>query len=160
MKIGILGAAGLAGRTLARQIAAKKQEKPCFLGRNRAWLELLRKKLLPEAESLPEIAVIDLMKQGCLERAFEKIDILVIAISSAEHLPAVVRAALDTKTDCPDILPAVQRRETERPCIHTLHVRGTGTLPHHRWRLSSLRDGPLGRRAETLCPGPRSVINV
>lgn len=88
-----------------------------LLGRNRAWLELLREKLLPEAESLPEIAVIDLMKQGSLERAFEKIDILVIAISSAEHLPAVVRTALDTKTDCPDILPAVQRRETKRPCI-------------------------------------------
>lgn len=28
-----------------------------LLGRNRAWLELLREKLLPEAESLPEIAV-------------------------------------------------------------------------------------------------------
>lgn len=118
-----------------------------LLGRNRAWLELLREKLLPEAESLHDIAVIDLMKQGSLERAFEKIDILVSAISSAEPLPAVVRTAPDTKTECLDILAccAATRNGTSLlPCAPRSRNRDSATSPMETIIPARWPAGPLG----------------
>ncbi|MCF8383836.1 MAG: hypothetical protein K9G39_09670 [Chlorobium sp.] len=156
MKIGILGATGLAGKSITRQVVAGKTGKAMLLGRNRARLELLREELLPEAASLPDIAVIDLKKQESLKRAFEKIDILVIAVSSAEHLPAVVRAALDTKTDCLDILLCSKAKRDFLASMRTMF---------EKLGLCYITDGgyhpgvpaAMARWAETLCPGLRSV---
>lgn len=156
MKIGILGATGLAGRAVARQVVAEKTGEATLLGRNRVRLELLREELLPEAESLPDIAVIDLMKQGSLERAFEKIDVLVIAISSAEHLPAVVRAALNTKTDCLDILLCSDAKRdflaSMRPTFEEVGLCYITDGGYHPGVPAA-----MARWAETRCPGLRSM---
>jgi len=156
MKIGILGATGLAGKAVARLVVARKTGEALLLGRNRAKLELLREELLPEAGPLPEIAVIDLKQQGSLERAFENIDVLVIAISSAEHLPPVVRAALDTKTDCLDILLCSEAKRGFLASMRgTFEEKGCCYITDGGYHPGV--QAAMARWAEMQCPGLRSV---
>ena len=156
MKIGILGATGQAGHLIAKRLVSEKIGDAVLLGRNQTKLEMLRDALLPQASSIPETAVVDARDQNELERVFQTIDVLVIALSSFEHLPVVVRAALNTKTDCLDILLC---SDTKRNFLNTQRE------VFEKQGLCYITDGgyhpgvpaAMARRAEELCPGLRSI---
>lgn len=156
MKVGILGATGQAGRVIAKRLVSEKIGDPVLLGRNQAKLEMLRDELLPEAASPSGIAVVDMRNQESLEQAFRKIDFLVIALSSFEHLPVVIRAAVNTKTDCLDILLcSAAKRNFLNAQREVFEKQG----------LCYITDGgyhpgvpaAMALWAETLCPGLHSI---
>jgi saccharopine dehydrogenase (NAD+, L-lysine-forming) len=156
MRVGILGATGQAGQLIARWVISENIGDVALMGRNREKLETLRETLLPKASSIPETAVVDVLDQQSLEQAFQKIDIAIIALSSYEQLPAVIRAALNTKTDCLDILlcSAAKRQflEAQRELFEKRGLCCITDAGYHPGVPAA-----LARYAEELCPGLRSV---
>ncbi|NTV05055.1 MAG: NAD(P)H-binding protein [Chlorobiaceae bacterium] len=156
MKVGILGATGQAGQHIAKRLVSEKIGDVVLLGRNQAKLEILQDALLPETSSIPEIAVVDVHDQNALERVFRTIDFLIIALSSVEHLPVIVRAAIHTKTDCLDILLC---SEAKRNFLNAQRE------VFEKQGLCYISDGgyhpgvpaAMARWAEELCPGLHSI---
>ena len=104
MNTGILGATGQAGQAIARWLARAGFSEITLIGRNREKLANLRAGLSSLTAQAPAIAVAGATSQADLEKAFQSIDLAVIAVSSFDLLPTIVRAALNTHTDCLDIL--------------------------------------------------------
>ncbi len=156
MKVGILGATGQSGQVIAKRLVYEKIGDPVLLGRNQAKLEMLRDELLLEAASPSDIAVVNMRNQNSLEQAFRKIDFLVIALSSFEHLPVVVRAAVNTKTDCLDILlcSAAKRNflNAQREFFKTQGICYITDGGYHPGVPAA-----MALWAETLCPGLHSI---
>ncbi|MFA5041223.1 MAG: saccharopine dehydrogenase NADP-binding domain-containing protein [Bdellovibrionales bacterium] len=104
MKIGILGASGQAGRRIARLLA---RETPCdlvLIGRNDEKLASARKEITEASSRSFPCVIADASKKDEIAAAIKGLDLLIIAISSADYLENIVLAALEAHVDCLDIL--------------------------------------------------------
>lgn len=156
MNIGILGATGHAGKAVALKLLSERAGTPVLFGRDPAKLEKLRESLQPLAPSNLETAILDVRDQDSLERAFRRIDFLVIALSSSENLPSVVSAALITGTDCLDILLCSrEKRDFLESHEKLFKERGLSYITDGGYHPGI--PGIMARRAEELSPGLHSV---
>lgn len=156
MKIGILGATGQAGKKIAGRVLTEKAGTPVLFGRDAAKLESLRNSLQPLSSEQPEAAILDLRDRNSMEEAFRSIDFLVIALSSSEHLPAVVSAVLNTGICCLDILLG-SREKREFLESHEQHFKERGVCYITDGGYHPGIPGVMARRAEELSPGLHSV---
>lgn len=156
MHIGILGAAGLAGKQIARRLLSEKVGIPVLFGRDPARLEALRDSLQPLTPESLVTAVIDAGDQHALEHAFRSIDFLIIALSSRKNLPAIVNAALNTGTCCLDILLGSREKSVYLESHDRLfRERGLCYITDGGYHPGI--PGTMVRRAEELCPGLHTV---
>jgi hypothetical protein len=156
MKIGILGSTGQAGKSIARKVLSEKAGTPVLFGRDSAKLESLRHSLQPFASAPLKTEVLDLVDQKSLEKAFRRIDFLVIALSSSEHLPVIVSAVLNTGICCLDILLG-SREKREFLESHEQHFKDHGVCCITDGGYHPGIPGVMARRAEELSPGLHSV---
>lgn len=113
MNIGILGSTGQTGRRVARYLSLYTDHTVTLLARNEAKLTALQTALAKQTgKSDFKTALVDLTDAPSLRSAFQPLDIVVIAISSASQLPAVLEAAIATQTDCLDVLLSSPEKHT------------------------------------------------
>jgi hypothetical protein len=110
MRIGVLGATGRAGRMISLSLVEHSGHDVVLIGRDKNRLEKLQKEIGSVSTFFPAFTVVSIDNQLSLNIAFKDIDMLVIAISSVESLPNVIDAALESKTDCFDILLCSDRK--------------------------------------------------
>lgn len=152
MKIGILGATGQAGQDIAQLLAQRDFAETVLIGRNRIKLEALRDRFAPTAE----IRIADASNSTELHTAFADLDLAVIAVSSQKLLPGILQAAIETRTDCLDLLLCSAEKRT------LLDAHADAFTAHG---LTYITDGgfhpgvpaALARWAEVMCPELRDV---
>ena len=156
MKIGILGATGQAGKIIAAKLLSQKAGIPVLFGRYPEKLETLSDSLRHLASEKLETAVVDIRDPNALEKAFRKLDFMVIALSSPENLPAIISAALATGTHCIDILLGSKEKREVLESYHELfkksgicYITDCGYHPGI--------PGAMARWADELCPGLHDV---
>ncbi|KAF7599320.1 MAG: hypothetical protein CGU28_14025 [Candidatus Dactylopiibacterium carminicum] len=152
MRIGILGATGQAGREISGALLKAGFADVVLIGRDATKLGRLQSQLAEPASQAPEIAIADAGDRQALIAAFGNLDMVVIAVGSADHLPSIIDAALDSRTDCLDILLcSAEKRRLLEACRGRIEALG----------LIYITDGgyhpgvpaALVRYAEMRCPG-------
>ncbi|WP_413594910.1 saccharopine dehydrogenase NADP-binding domain-containing protein [Citrobacter youngae] len=158
MRIGVLGATGRAGRTIALTLIENGVHDVVLIGRDNNRLEQLQQELESVSTVSPAFFTVSLDNSLSLNLAFKSIDMVVIAISSAEKLPSVIDAALDTKTDCLDIFLCSDRKrlilESYQQKIHEAGIVYITDGGYHPGVPAA-----MARFAEQISPG-LSTINI
>lgn len=101
MRIGILGGYGNTGIRVAHLLASRTPAKLVLLGRDETRLKKASEAL--SGDTSPEIVQVDGANEQDLLKAFENLDLVIVASSSIDHVKKVAGAAIRTGTDYFDV---------------------------------------------------------